>query len=880
MTAVASSLTLKAQTDWRLEVAPHGRYINDAEIIDGNTMILVGGNKNSDSLQAVFKSIDSGNTFDIILDVWGEWLQSVDFMNSQAGVAVGHNAVVIKTTNTGSLWDTITLQGNAALRDYNAVFFTDTVTGYMAGGSSNLSKRTILKTTDQGESWTTVKDDEGSILKTLYFINNDTGYAGGENGTLLRTDNGGVNWTPLTLPNQVSQRTYNSIHFTSTTTGIAVGGKQQLNDSIQTIIRTTDGGDTWTIIKDEVAPCLKDVHFANPGFGYAVGEWAVALFSSDTGLTWTAAEIPDTINNERFNNTVEFLHPYFGVIAGNIGKVMIYQPPAPPIPVLALMQPTNMNGFQAILNGTINPNTTDMGYGSTVQFEYGTSVSVLNHITLEPFPFTGTEVQPLGTLLNNLQPNTTYYYRLKATSLLGEFYTPIASFNTNLNAIPNWDFEEWDTLQFHHPDEWNFIPNIEQVSSFDGGYAVKITTKILSNRIGPGALVQFLPSDQTFNGGIPFTSRPDSVKAWLNYNITPGDSALFAVVFKKNYQTISNHFFRIRGTTNNTFIQHSFPITFQTPDNPDTLMIGITNCDPFGEDDADTSSWMIIDKISFTGTTENVPNSDFENWSYLSIEDLTGWYGELKQDRIMGPGVPYRKTTDSYSGNYAFEYTPNFIDDEIRMSAGVEPDSSGRPAFPLFHQPFTLNGFFKYFPENNDSLTINITTFNNGTTIGTGRFACDSMVADYTPFVIPIQYNLSQLVPDSGFLEILPTADTVNGISRFFIDALSFDGFANADTVIIDAIETAEGQLNPVSIKAYPNPANEFMNIELWNTEKGSFISILNMNGQTLFSQQLHETQSGTCEKIRLELNDYKSGIYIINYSGRQTAVSGKFIVK
>lgn len=881
--AVLLSSALKAQTDWRLEITPHGRVVNDAVILDQNTIIMVGGSPTNDSLQAVIKSNDGGNTWDIILDVWGEWLQTIYFIDAQKGFAAGHSGILIKTVNGGNAWTADTLPGGAAQRDYNSLFFTDTLTGYMAGGNRSLSLRTILKTTDAGETWAIVKDDEGAMLKSIFFTSSDTGYAAGENGTILKTTNGGVDWTSLSLPAPLNQRNYNSVCFTSNTSGIMVGGLPAA-DSTQTLLRTTDGGSTWDILKDETGPILRDVHFSNINDGFAVGEWATVLQTEDGGLTWNNAAIPDTINDIRFNNTVFFLHPYFGLIAGNMGKIMIYQPPSPPIPVVTLFQPSNMNGFQAILNGTVNPNADNTDYSSAVEFQYGTSVSVNNHIALEPAQFTGTETVSVSTVLTNLQPQTTYYYRLKASSLLGEFYSPVKSFNTRLDVIDNWNFEEWDTIVYQRPDGWNFASTIEKVPSFDTGYAVKISSGFDGSRINSGAVVYALPTgqEQGLKGGTPFTARPDSVKGYFNYDITPGDSALVLMILKKNSVFVSQDFHFIQGSSQGNFVSLSFPVNYLSQETPDSIIIGVTNTNPFIENIQDTGSWVIVDKISFTGTSENVPNNDFEAWSDMEVENLLGWYGENKQDDIMGTQANYRKTTDSYSGNYAFEldYTSGNYYRAIRMVSSTSIDSGWFPVFPVYHKPYSLNGFFKYFPQNGDSMTVDVVLYKNGLGVGIGHFACYTTVAEYSPFIVPITYDGSAENPDSAYLEIKPTGDSLLGNTRFFIDAVSFDGFASTDTVIIDAIETIEGELYPVSIKAYPNPATDFMNTEIYNAEKEAFLSVLNISGQTLFSQQLNGSINGTCEKITVDLSTYKSGIYIINYSGRQTAVSGKFIVK
>ena len=63
-----------------------------------------------------------------------------------------------------------------------------------------------------------------------------TAVAVGALGTILRTTDGGDTWTP-----QSSGTTnfLNGVSFVDANTGTAVGGEG-------TILRTTDGGDTWT----------------------------------------------------------------------------------------------------------------------------------------------------------------------------------------------------------------------------------------------------------------------------------------------------------------------------------------------------------------------------------------------------------------------------------------------------------------------------------------------------------------------------------------------------------------------------------------------------------------------------------------------------------
>ncbi|MEJ2616848.1 MAG: fibronectin type III domain-containing protein, partial [Ignavibacteriaceae bacterium] len=81
-------------------------------------------------------------------------------------------------------------------------------------------------------------------------------------------------------------------------------------------------------------------------------------------------------------------------------------------PTVTTNSATNITENSATINGTINPN----GSLSTVVFEYGTTTSYGNQITAVQSPVTGSQDVSVTANLTDLQPNTTYHYRLKGTN--------------------------------------------------------------------------------------------------------------------------------------------------------------------------------------------------------------------------------------------------------------------------------------------------------------------------------------------------------------------------------------------------------------------------------------------------------------------------------
>ena len=88
---------------------------------------------------------------------------------------------------------------------------------------------------------------QGNTLLSFHSINASTGWAVGEFGTILKTTNGGTNWTILSSGTTTD---LNSVYFINANTGTAVG-------LMGTVLRTTNGGINWTA---QFLPTERDLH--------------------------------------------------------------------------------------------------------------------------------------------------------------------------------------------------------------------------------------------------------------------------------------------------------------------------------------------------------------------------------------------------------------------------------------------------------------------------------------------------------------------------------------------------------------------------------------------------------------------------------------------
>ncbi len=96
-------------------------------------------------------------------------------------------------------------------------------------------------------NWNEVSVPTQEKLNDIQFVDNQTGYIGGDNLTLLKTIDGGETWNALTpqgLPNQGSWSHIQDLEFVDA----SVGYLTVLNQ--MGVYKTTDGGLNWTVVQN------------------------------------------------------------------------------------------------------------------------------------------------------------------------------------------------------------------------------------------------------------------------------------------------------------------------------------------------------------------------------------------------------------------------------------------------------------------------------------------------------------------------------------------------------------------------------------------------------------------------------------------------------
>jgi hypothetical protein len=145
------------------------------------------------------------------------------------------------------------------------------------------------------------------------FVDKSHGWAAGYYGTILKTIDGGETWTHISLPNTDLIR---RIQFLDRNYGWLVTHRGR-------IMSSEDGGITWkTRYLEDKQINLRNIKFINHNIGWAIGHEGIILHTKDGGKTW----INQSLNNftgrdlPRLNGLV-VLSETRAILAGEFGII-------------------------------------------------------------------------------------------------------------------------------------------------------------------------------------------------------------------------------------------------------------------------------------------------------------------------------------------------------------------------------------------------------------------------------------------------------------------------------------------------------------------------------------------------------------------------------
>lgn len=215
-------------------------------------------------------------------------LESIFFVNADAGWAVGAGGTILATRDGGKTWQAQTSGKRASLSSVQ--FLADGQRGWAVGDGG-----IILATSNGGENWRQQKNGHRQSLNAVNFLaDGQRGWAVGDGGIILVTSNGGESWRPERYGKTPSL--YAVTFLADGQRGWAVG------DGI--ILATVNGGKNWRQQKNGERQSLYAVMFLADGRrGWAVGKGGTVLATGNGGENWRL----QTRTNGKDLQSVQFL---------------------------------------------------------------------------------------------------------------------------------------------------------------------------------------------------------------------------------------------------------------------------------------------------------------------------------------------------------------------------------------------------------------------------------------------------------------------------------------------------------------------------------------------------------------------------------------------
>ena len=263
-------------------------------------------------------------------------LRGVEFPSDQRGIAIGTitengraQHVALITADGGVKWDTVRLK-DAPL---SLACFTDAVCWISTPGG-------VYRTEEGGRTWTRISKTKG-ILK-MQFVSPEKGWAAGARKSAWQTVDGGKNWTPLPVLNEVKANPNHSGFQAVAMQGEVgfIGGNSRpprKDDSpfpdwmvpedaarrrewpgLMVILETRDAGKTWAVTSNSIFGLLTAIRIRPEGKG------ALALLEYFHSFEFPAEVLTIDFKNGRTSSIFrDKTTAITDIVAGPAGETML-----------------------------------------------------------------------------------------------------------------------------------------------------------------------------------------------------------------------------------------------------------------------------------------------------------------------------------------------------------------------------------------------------------------------------------------------------------------------------------------------------------------------------------------------------------------------------
>jgi photosystem II stability/assembly factor-like uncharacterized protein len=207
-------------------------------------------------------------------------------------------------------WPIYVTNTNTSLKHVNKIIFNELYSGSRVDGVFLEVWRSRISSDKIENKSKPLPIFKINNINGIFMYNENIGWAVGDKGIILRTDDGGNNWKSQKIPVNVN---INKIAFYDLYTGYAIG-----NNGV--ILKSNDGGTSWFILSTNVTDNLKDIYIISDKDICIVGDNGTVLLSNDGTNFNSIINISGTTENL---NSVFFFDTNVGWCVGNKGTLLI-----------------------------------------------------------------------------------------------------------------------------------------------------------------------------------------------------------------------------------------------------------------------------------------------------------------------------------------------------------------------------------------------------------------------------------------------------------------------------------------------------------------------------------------------------------------------------
>ncbi len=778
----------------------------------------------------------------------------------------------------------------------------------------------IIKTVDGGGNWTQVLPTSGDIdgLQGIWFINDNTGFAGGWNNYFIKTTDGGTTWTPVTCGSNVWY--YVDVEFWDANNGVAAASMNSSTD--QAIFITSDGGNTWVPATSGADVNIMGVVYASQNTLYAVGTSGNVFKSTDGGHNWSVqATLPAMLFG------LDFADDNFGVVGGE--EKMFATNDGGTTWTTYTTGYENFYAAKAYTNGTGYIGGTDENIYVTTDFGVTWSMEHNGTGSSHLYRIRQTEDGNMfacgsgGTIINKAPVFGADFVASDDTICIGNTID-FTDMSIGAPTTWNWIFEGGTppTSTDQNPTvTYNTTGSFDVTLEVSDG--VNTNTMLVEDMItvmdNPDAPAEPVGTTEMCAGGTEvYTTQPVAGADSYYWEVDPADAGTItgngtSGTFESDDSWTGSYTIKVKATNLCGYGPWSSALNCTLNFNPEAFVLseggGYCSGDPGIEITQDGSETGVDYELFFEGTSTGIIVAGTGNpisfgvQSDQGIYTVTGSTGTCSENMIgtpyifvefvPEPGFTPDGPATACSGSTT-EYTVQTINGADTIMWALTPSDAGTITGSGENISIEWSADYEGIAElttqgsndcgdGNVSNPLEITITMVPTPEITGlTLVCDEDEAEYS-----VEENAG-----STYEWTVTGGEITGGSGTNIITVL----WASPGTGIVDVTETTGEDCNGIAeqlevtiddctdidentiseFKIYPNPAKETLNIDLQNVKEYT-ITIMDITGRVIMIKE--GNSAGEKEMIRINISDYPLGQYMIRLKTNSNYLQKSFMV-